>query len=491
MKGWFRFGLRWQSEAATPPLNRVRCPKRRGASFPAAVQNAWLLWFAVLLSFAGWVARAADAKHQTPARPNIVLILTDDMGFGDVGCYGGKFAPTPNLDRMAREGIRFTQYYAASPICSPSRTGILTGMFPARWRITSYLQTLKGNAACEQADFLDPKAPSLARTLQAAGYATGHFGKWHMGGGRDVTNAPLFSAYGFDEHASTYESPEPHPDITATNWIWSDHDKVKRWDRTAFFVDQTLDFLRRHKGRPCFVNLWPDDVHQPWVPSGERLSEYPNGPEQQRKFRSVLDEYDRQFGRFFARLKQLELDENTLVIFTSDNGPLPTFNGQRAAPLRGSKLSLYEGGIRMPFIVRWPGRVPAGRVDAQSVLSAMDLFPTLCAIAQVTLPQGVGFNGEDASPALLGKKSSSRRVPLFWEYGRNEVSFDFAKGRDRSPNLAIREGQWKLLINANGSRAELYDLSHDLAEEINLAEKHAALTKRLSAAALNWRKSLP
>ena len=433
----------------------------------------------------------AFAANSPATRPNIVLILTDDMGFGDVGCYGGKFAPTPNIDRMAREGTRFTQYYSASPICSPSRTGILTGMYPARWRITSYLQTRKGNATCEQADFLDPQAPSIARTLKAAGYATGHFGKWHMGGGRDVTNAPLFRTYGFDENASTYESPEPHPDITATNWIWSDHDKVKRWDRTAFFVDKTLDFLKRHKGEPCFVNLWPDDVHTPWVPSGERLSEYPNGPEQERKFRAVLDEYDQQFGRFFAGLKELGLDENTLVIFTSDNGALPTFNGKRTAPFRGSKLSLYEGGIRMPFIVRWPGRVPAGRVDEESVLGAVDFFPTFCALAGAKLPKGVAFDGEDVSAVWLGKPAGKRRAPLFWEYGRNEESFSYPQGRDRSPNVAVRDGKWKLLVNASGSGAELYDLKADVAEENNLVAKEAAVAKQHSEAALKWRKSLP
>ena len=431
-------------------------------------------------------AAAAESK-----RPNIILILTDDMGFGDVGCYGGKFAPTPNLDRMASEGIRFTQYYSASPICSPSRTGILTGMYPARWRITSYLQARKGNAACEQANFLDPKAPSLARTLKAAGYATGHFGKWHMGGGRDVTNAPPFSAYGFDEHASTWESPEPHPDITATNWIWSAHDKVKRWDRSAFFVDKTLAFLRRHNGKqPCFVNLWPDDMHTPWVPSEERLSEYPNGPEQQRKFRAVLDEYDRALGKLFVGLKELGLDENTLVIFTSDNGALPTFNGRRSAPLRGSKLSLYEGGIRMPFIVRWPGRVLAGRVDEESVISAVDLFPSLCAIAKVPLPKGATFDGQDMSRALLAKPKA-RREPLFWEYGRNTNSFSYPQDKDRSPNVAVRDDKWKLLINADGSGAELYDLSEDVAEQNNLADSEPRVTKRLSAAALKWRKSLP
>jgi len=201
--------------------------------------NAFKRSILVVLAVALSSGLSRGAIHASGERPNILFILSDDMGYGDVGCYGGKFAPTPNLDRLAREGIRFTQYYSPSPICSPSRTGTTTGSFPARWNLTSFLQTRAGNRACEQADFLDPTAPSIARVLKAAGYATGHFGKWHMGGGRDVTNAPPFAAYGFDEHAGTWESPEPHPDITSTNWIWSPNDKVKRWDRTAFFVDKT------------------------------------------------------------------------------------------------------------------------------------------------------------------------------------------------------------------------------------------------------------
>jgi arylsulfatase A-like enzyme len=425
-----------------------------------------------------------------PPKPNILFILTDDMGYGDIGCYGGQFAPTPNIDRLAHEGIRFTQYYSASPICSPSRTGATTGMFPARWNITSYLQTRGGNRACEQADFLDHAAPSLARTLKAAGYATGHFGKWHMGGGRDVTNAPPFAAYGFDEHASTYESPEPHPDITATNWIWSPHDKVKRWDRTAFFVDKTLDFLQRHKGQPCYVNLWPDDVHTPWVPGQERLGLYPSGPVEERKFRAVLDEYDRQMGRLFEGLKQLGIEGRTLVIFTSDNGPLPSFRGSRSGGLRGSKLSLYEGGIRMPFIVRWPGHTPAARLDDRTVLAATDLFPSLCALAGVKLPKNAALDGKDLSPALLGK-TVSRAKPLFWEYGRNTNSFAFPKGADRSPNLAMREGDWKLLINADGTDPQLYNLKSDPKEAANLTSAYPEVTARLKEKVLAWRSALP
>ncbi len=236
-----------------------------------------LLILAVMLC----LPRIAAAANQ----PNIVFILTDDMGYSDPGCYGGKFAPTPNIDRLAKEGIRFTHFYDDAPICSPSRAAYITGMFPARWNFTTFLDTRAKNLDCEQADFLPPHAPAVARVLKAAGYHTAHYGKWHLGGGRDVTNAPPFSAYGYDEHVGTYESPEPDPNITATNWIWLPKDKVKRWERTRYFVDHALDFLRRHKDpkQPCYVEIWPDDVHTPWVPNVQRQAAAPNSA-QRRNF---------------------------------------------------------------------------------------------------------------------------------------------------------------------------------------------------------------
>ncbi|MDP2932908.1 MAG: sulfatase-like hydrolase/transferase, partial [bacterium] len=400
------------------------------------------------------------------------------------------FAPTPNLDKMAREGIRFTQYYSASPICSPSRVGILTGMAPASWNITSFLHEKAENRKCEQADFLSSSASSIARTLKTAGYTTGHFGKWHMGGGRDVDNAPSIKAYGFDEYSSTWESPDPDPLITASNWIWSDIDSVKRWNRTAYFVDKTLDFLTRYKGQPCYINLWPDDVHTPWVPSQERFGNYPNGLEEERKFRAVLDEYDRQMGRLLDGLKQLRIDDNTIVIFTSDNGPLPSFKGSRSGGYRGSKMSLYEGGTCMPFIVRWPGQVPSGKVDQQSVLSANDLFPTFCALAGAKIPTGFAFSGKDKSPVFLGKSSKESRT-FYWEYGRNDKSFGFPKGLDRSPNLAIREGNWKLLMNFDGTGTELYNLETDRKETTNLVSENPKLAEKLKTKLLAWRNSMP
>lgn len=204
--------------------------------------------FAVTLLILMSHALAGSAQKK---QPNVIIVLVDDMGFSDIGAFGGNFVPTPNIDRLAGNGLMLSQYYSGAPICSPSRASLLTGMYPSRWNFSTYLDNKKHNKDAEQADFLDANAPSMARFFQIAGYATGHFGKWHMGGGRDVKDAPGFDRYGFDEHASTYESPDPDPLLTATNWIWSDKDSIKRWDRTKYFVDQTLSFISRHKDKPC------------------------------------------------------------------------------------------------------------------------------------------------------------------------------------------------------------------------------------------------
>ncbi|HEV2695652.1 MAG TPA: sulfatase-like hydrolase/transferase [Verrucomicrobiae bacterium] len=433
---------------------------------------------------------ASPVTTKTEAKqPNIVFVLTDDMGYSDPGCYGGTFAPTPNIDRLAKEGVRFTHFYTAAPICSPSRAGFITGMFPARSNFTTYLDNRERNRDCEQTDFLPPSAPALARVLKSAGYATGHFGKWHLGGGRDVTNAPPFSAYGYDEHSGTYESPEPDPNITSTNWIWSPNDPVKRWDRTRYFVDHALDFLQHHQDHPCYVEIWPDDVHTPWVPNLEREQKAPQSA-QKRDFCAVLAEYDVQMGRLFDGLKKLGLETNTLVIFTSDNGPLPSFDHERTGGLRGSKLSLYEGGVRVPFIVRWPGHTTAGRVDERTVLGAVDLFPTLCGIAHAPMPAGFAFDGQDMTAALVNRPVDHKTI--FWEYGRTSKFFNYpVHPYDRSPHIAIREGKWKLLVNADASSTELYDMEADANETNNLVQQQPKLAQGLRIEALAWRQSLP
>lgn len=434
------------------------------------------------------VSAADNAK-----KPNIIIVLTDDMGIGDVGIYGGKFVPTPNIDKMAREGIRFSQYYSASPISSPSRAGILTGIHPARWSITSFLQMRKANRTAEMADYLNPDAPTLPRTLKAGGYKTAHFGKWHLGGGRDVDDAPSITKYGYDEYSSTYESPDPDPLLTATNWIWSKKDDVKRWDRTAYFVDKTLDFLKRNKGEACFVNLWPDDMHTPWVGNIEQQDVFPDGENSEKNFRTVLVEYDRQIGRLLDGLRELGIADNTIVIFTSDNGPAPSFRGSRSGNYRGCKASLFEGGTRMPFIVWSPGRISQkGLSDETTVVSALDLTQSLCNIAGVPLPENYDSEGTDMSRALLGTPQE-REKPIFWEYRRNNSnSFPRpANADDVSPSLAVRKGNWKLLINNDGSKAQLYNLYEDPRETTNVAEQQPDVAKELTDLVLAWRKTFP
>ncbi|PWS30382.1 sulfatase-like hydrolase/transferase [Pedobacter paludis] len=426
------------------------------------------------------------------AKPNIIIILTDDMGFSDIGTFGGKFVPTPNIDRLAQEGIKLNQYYSSAPICSPSRVGMLTGMYPARWNFSTYLDNKKHNQNAEQADYLDPSAPTMAKVFKSAGYATGHFGKWHMGGGRDVKNAPGFEKYGFDEHSSTYESPDPDPAITATDWIWSEKDSIKRWDRTKYFVDKTLDFMQKHKDQPCFINLWPDDVHTPWVPRTETeyTGKFPMNPEEEQAFKGVLKEYDVQIGRLLEGLKKMGNERNTIVIFTSDNGPLPSFRGTRAEGLRGSKLSLYEGGTRMPFIIRWPGHTPIGKIENSAEVNAIDLLPSLAKMAGIPLPKNYKGDGIDRSSVFMGI-ASPRKKDMFWEYGRNDIAFKYPKPMDKSPNLAIRSGEWKLLMNHDGTDVQLYNIPKDKGETHNLANEQPKLTAELKAKLLDWWKLLP
>ncbi|MCX6907503.1 MAG: sulfatase-like hydrolase/transferase, partial [Verrucomicrobia bacterium] len=434
-------------------------------------------------------------------KPNILFILVDDMGWGDLGANGGAGVPTPRMDRLASEGMRFTQFYTASPICSPSRCGFITGQFPARWRITSYLQSRAGNRECEQADFLDPKASSLVRAFRAAGYATAHIGKWHLGGGRDVADAPKFAAYGYDAGLGTYESPEPAPSLGLKTMPWStelEPQQVARHDRTRWMVDETLAFVKKHAAQPWLVNLWLDDIHTPYAPSDEQKATAGEGVGTA-EYRAVLRETDRQIGRLLDGLRDLKLDANTLVILAGDNGPQPSFDRSRTAGLRGMKWSLYEGGIRTPLVVRWPGVVPAGAVNSSTIVSAVDFLPTLCSLANVPAPNGVTFDGEDLCAIFRGSRQP-RTKPLFWEYGRKPAP----KGRkglrafpypdepgSKSPNVAIRDGRWKLLVNADGSRAELYDLDADPKETKNLAEARPDIARRLTERVLAWRRSLP
>jgi len=453
-------------------------------------------------------ALAFDAPPKS--RPNFVFIFIDDLGFGDLSCYGNTEIATPNIDSLAREGVRFTQAYVNSPICSPSRTAVMTGQYQQRWKIHSYLASREANRRRSMPNWLDPNAVTLGKVLKKAGYATGHFGKWHMGGGRDVDDAPLPQAYGFDEslvgfeglgdrlliskHGLSKESAKlGHGKITWSDWH----------PRTGMFVDRAIDFICQNKNQPFYVNLWPNDVHDPHVPSQAQLDKFAhlaNEPRWQR-FYAVLDELDRQLGRLLGALDEMGLREDTVIVFAGDNGPTawPHYysksQADRAAPgltggLRGRKWSLYEGGVREPFIVRWPGTIPAGKTNETTVVAGMDLLPSICALAGAKLPAGYTPDGLDMSAAFLGKAAPVRPQPVMWEYGRHAGCFPGLK-KDKSPHLAIRDGDWKLLMNADGSDLQLYNLQADVAEQTNVADKHANIVKRLSQQLLAWDRSLP
>ncbi|MGV3540069.1 MAG: sulfatase-like hydrolase/transferase [Rufibacter sp.] len=431
-------------------------------------------------------------------RPNVLVILVDDMGYGDLPLYGNKDIETPNLDKMAAEGLTFTQYYANSPICSPSRTAILTGQYPLRWNITSYLADSNRNINRGMAHWLDQKAPSLGRIFQQAGYHTAHVGKWHMGGQRNVHGAPMISEYGFNTSLTSFEGlGDRHGWIFDTK-KWNGSNKyvlsveqeklghgnftwIKRYDETQVYVDRAMAEMEKaqRNNQPFYVNLWPSDVHLPVeAPPGLR-----GDGSVEANYNGVIVNLDKQLGRLFDYIRSNEnLRNNTIIVFTSDNGPAKAIGS--SGGLRGNKGFVYEGGIREPFIVWAPGSMNpsmVGKVNENTVVVGMDLAPSLLAIAGVPAPTAVQFDGLNLQDVLLGKSTAKRQEPVMWvrppEAGRKTAE---------TKDLAIREGKWKLLMDIDGENAELYDIETNPTETQDLAKQHPALTAQLKTKLMNW-----
>lgn len=439
---------------------------------------------------------------QAALRPNIVMVFIDDMGWGDFSCFGNKDAKTPNVDRLAAEGIRFEQFYVNAPICSPSRCALVTGQYPQRWRITSFLNHRADNDRRGVAQWLDPKAPTLARILKQHGYATGHFGKWHLGGQRDVADAPPISDYGFDESLTNFEGMGAKllpmtlkPGDAQPGRIWGDAERLggpvtwmQRSALTTGFVNAALTFMDKsaRAGRPCYVNLWPDDVHSPFWPPTAKWGD----GSKRRLYLSVLEEMDRQLGKLFDHIRATPaLRDNTLILICSDNGH-ETGAGS-GGPFRGHKATLYEGGTRSPLVVWGPGllaKQKAGTKNATSMFAAFDLAPSLLGIAGVPQPADVKFDGENLAPVLLGKSAASRTAPLYW---RRPPDRKTAYGSGPLPDLAVREGDWKLMCEFDGSKPELYHLATDAGEATNLAEKNPDVVARFTKSVLAWNAALP
>ena len=433
------------------------------------------------------------------ARPNVVVVFIDDMGWGDFSCFGNELAKTPHIDKLAQEGVRFEQFYVNSPICSPSRVAISTGQYPQRWRITSYLAHRKQNQSRGMAQWLSPKAPMLARLLKKSGYVTGHFGKWHMGGQRDVDDAPAITEYGFDYSLTNFEGMGPKllpltlkPGQDKPGRIWDKAERLGdgvRWmlrsKITQGFVDEAIPFIDKavQDGKPFYVNLWPDDVHSPFWPPVDKW-----GGTKRELYFSVLQEMDRQLGKLFDHINGSEnLRNNTLVVVCSDNGPEK--GAGQSGPFRGYKTHLYEGGIRSSLVAWGPGIIKErGKVNRTSVFSAIDLVPTLLQITGTKNPQGIQFDGESLPEVLLGKSSESRKSALFF---RRPPDRDAFYGDNDLPDLAMRKGKWKFLCEYDGSEVELYNLENDRGEKENLAQTNDVIVASMKDQVIQWHKSMP
>jgi arylsulfatase A-like enzyme len=371
-----------------------------------------------LLLLALGIGRVLPAAEAATQRPNFIFILADDLGWSDLGCYGHPQLKTPNLDRLANQGTLFTQFYVNGSVCSPSRCAFMTGQYPARHQIHGHYAEHALNASRGMNNWLDPKVPNVAALLHKAGYATAHFGKWHLGSGE---GAPPPVDYGFDESRT----------VNANGPGWDEPDVEFRAKSSAAIVDETIRFITGHRDQPFYVNAWMLIPHATLNPTEEQMQPYahmqPGGKAFPFKsaaqiFYGSITDMDKHIGRLLRALDDLGLAENTVVLFSSDNGPedIHVSNAGHsgvgsAGPFRGRKRSLYEGGIRVPGIVRWPGKIPAGQIDNDSVVAGVDWLPSVCKLAGVEIPAGHRLDGEDASDIFLGR-SRARHTSLMWEW---------------------------------------------------------------------------
>jgi arylsulfatase A-like enzyme len=426
------------------------------------------------------------------AKPNILFIFADDWGWGDLSCHGHPYVKTPNIDRLAKEGTDFHRFTVASGVCSPSRTAVITGHFPARYNIDAHFAWVPQNQKRNMPDWLSPQAPLLPRFLQQAGYRTAHFGKWHLANDM-IPDSPLPSAYGYDEYGAFNCAGEQMPvHEDASNAI--------------AFIEKS-----HREQKPFFINLWMHEPHTPFhtVPKYEWRFRHLESREDQ-IYASVLSHADDRIGEVLDALDRLKLAENTLVIFSSDNGPAravgpaeldlqyDTATGAGwgiaaskgiTGSRKGYKSALFEGGIGVPFIARWPGKIAAGKVDRTSMLSAVDLLPTFCELAGAKLPESYQPDGVSQVAALMGNGESTRDKPLFWKM---QSGWPIQKARPYHwVSWAIVHENWKLLSNRDHSYVELYDLAADPFEKTSLADQKPDVAKRLLGRLDDWTATLP
>ncbi|MDP7414759.1 MAG: sulfatase [SAR202 cluster bacterium] len=408
-------------------------------------------------------------------KPNIIIIFCDDLGYGDIGCFGSEVNRTPVLDRMAEEGIRFTDFYVPSPVCSPSRAGLMTGCYPKRVGLDSGYDF----SVLLPADpiGLHPDEITIADVLKSAGYATKMLGKWHLGD----QSGFLPTDHGFDSYfglpySNDHYAGRPAEKRTHLPERFSQHrfnpmplmrdDQVAELEPdqtflTKRYTEEAVSFIRENKDQPFFVYFAHLYVHTPLFPPKEFLDKAENGP-----YGAEVECIDWSAGVILDTLKELGIDDNTLVIFTSDNGSTARMGGSNA-PLRGTKATTWEGGMREPCIMRWPAAIPAGGVSHE-VVSSMDFLPTMAKLAGVDAPDDRVIDGHDIRPLMFGEDNARSPYDAFFYYGTRNHELQ-----------AVRSGKWKLHLIAN----ELYDLESDIGEQHDVFARRPDVVIRLAALA--------
>ncbi len=436
--------------------------------------------------------RLGDAHEETPARrPNVIVILADDLGWADLACYGSTYHKTPNLDRLAAKGLRFTHAYAAASICSPTRAALLTGKYPARLNLTDWLP---GRSDRPDQKLLRPvinqalpaTETTLAAALKSAGYATGHVGKWHLGG---KGSAP--EDRGFDVNIAgdaagsprSYFAPYKNKDGRFIPGLERAPEGEYLTDR---LTTEAVKFIEMNRDRPFFLYLAHYTVHIPLKAKAEMIAHYKPGRSGQQGnpiYAAMIESLDEGVGRVLQKLDDLKLSERTIVLFTSDNGGLCVTEGPNTpatinAPLREGKGYLYEGGLRVPLIVKWPGHIQPGSTSATPVCS-IDVFPTILDACDVK--NDVQTDGVSLVPLLRG--DTLKRDALFWHYPH----YSNQGGR---PGAAIRVGGSKLIEFYEDGRRELYNLTKDPGESHNLIAEKPEVAKELGEKLAAWRKEV-
>jgi arylsulfatase A-like enzyme len=432
------------------------------------------------------VSIGVSASAAPVSKPNVIVILTDDQGAADAGCYGSQDLKTPHIDALASQGVRFSQFYSGAPVCSPSRAALLTGRYPLRCGVL-------GNASSQrdQASGLPADEVTLAEMFKAAGYTTAHIGKWHLG----YTPATMPNAQGFDFSFG-------HMGGCIDNWshfyYWSGpnvHDLHRNGTEVhldgQYFPDllvaEAKQFITKNRDRPFFIYFAINLPHYPYQPDTEWLDRYSDLPHPRRLYAAFVSSMDQRIGALLQSVDSLGLRERTIVVFQSDNGHSTEerahFGGGSAGPYRGAKFSLFEGGIRLPAIISWPGQLPTG-VTRDQLAHTCDWMPTLAELCGVPL-LNKDVDGKSLVPVLRSGSAPSPHAVLHWQVGAG-----------KNAQWAVREGKWKLIGNAwdtsNGDKAQariplfLANVEADPGEQTNLAEQEQSQTTRLRKLHEQW-----